>query len=78
MKKILLGASALLFLATLTFNANIKKEITLNEALAGGTCCPGAGVCYPGNGTFTQNAWWRSDGKPCDAKVPEIEEFSSL
>ncbi|WP_298512209.1 hypothetical protein [uncultured Kordia sp.] len=72
MKKIILGASALLFAAALTLNANTQQEITVNEALAGGTCCPGVGTCYPTNGGMTTNAWWRSDGKPCNAKLETI------
>ncbi|WP_303318480.1 hypothetical protein Q4Q34_03995 [Flavivirga abyssicola] len=43
------------------------SEINLNEVLAGGTCCPGSGVCIPGNGHVHNNHWWRSDGRPCDA-----------
>ncbi len=42
---------------------------------AGGTCCDGAGTCYPNNCSDDECArvseWWRSDGKPCDAVFPE-------
>ncbi|WP_298512205.1 hypothetical protein [uncultured Kordia sp.] len=78
MKKIILGASAFLFAAALMLTTNTQKEITVNEALAAGTCCPGTGICYPGNGTHVNVHWWRSDGKPCDAKIKEVEEFTSL
>ncbi|WP_298512207.1 hypothetical protein [uncultured Kordia sp.] len=69
MKKIILGASALLFAAALTLNVNTQQEITVNEALAGGTCCPGVGSCYiSSNGTFIPNYWLRIDGKSCSGK----------
>ena len=69
MKKILLGASALLFAASLlSFNTSSQGDaVAANDAVVrGGTCCPGTGTCYPPN-QEPVSGWWRSDGRPCKA-----------
>jgi hypothetical protein len=72
MKKILLGASALLFAASLlSFNTSSVDYATAVDAVAvGGTCCPGTGTCYP-PGQDPVRGWWRSDGRPCNAPFAE-------
>lgn len=73
MKKVLLGASALIFsIALMSFNTTSStQQANAADAVAvsGGTCCPGTGTCYPPNQDPVRG-WWRSDGRPCNAAFP--------
>ena len=70
MKKLILLASILLFsLASITSMHN-SRDLKLNEAMAGGTCCyEKLSICVPdgcsGGDCSEGNRWWRSDGKKC-------------
>ena len=73
----LLASIALFTLATIG-SMSSNGNLQVSEALAGGTCCPDEGTCFPtGCSTLdcsVADSYWRSDGLKCSAaSVEEIE-----
>ena len=79
MKKLMLLASVVMFSVATIGSISSSGDLKVNEAFAAGTCCDGqGGTCYP-NGCQSadcavDNAWWRSDGKRCNAPYDKVEE----
>lgn len=76
MKKIVLLASVVLFTVATIGTISSGGNLAVNEALAGGTCCPtDEGNCDPPGcsdpSCVIENNFWRSDGKRCSAAVEE-------
>ena len=79
MKKLFLGVAVVLFTAVTMSTQSSNGDLKINEALAGGICCPEPGsLCITfadGEMFILEDFYLRLDGKRCDADIlVELED----